>query len=39
MNIPTSWIYDYVDKLPEDSPARIAIINMFVQFMKEQERK
>ena len=37
MNIPASWIYEYVDALPEDSPSRTAIINMLVQFMKEQE--
>lgn len=38
MQIPMMWIYDYIESLPKDSAQRVAITNMIVKFMKEQEK-
>ena len=35
--IPSMWIYEYVDSLPEDSAQRVAITNMLIKFIREQE--
>lgn len=35
--IPSMWIYAYVDSLPENSVQRVAIINMLIKFIREQE--
>lgn len=35
--IPSMWIYEYVDSLPENSVQRVAIINMLIKFIREQE--
>lgn len=38
MQIPMMWIYDYTESLSKDSAQRVAITNMIVKFMKEQEK-
>jgi len=38
-SIPTTWIYAYVDSLPENSREKIAIMNMFVKWRKDKEQK
>ena len=35
--IDEKWLFDYIDALPEDSPSRIALVNMYVAWRKEQE--
>lgn len=38
-SINIQWFFDYLDSLPEDSPSRIALINMFVAWKKHLEEK
>lgn len=35
--IDEKWLFDYIDALPEDSPSRIALVNMYVAWRKHKE--
>ena len=37
--IPTKWIYDYLDKLGLDTAERNAVVQMFVAWKKDEEKK
>ena len=37
--IDEKWLFDYIDALPEDSPSRIVLVNMYVAWRKEQESR
>lgn len=37
--IPTKWIYDYLDRLDPDTEERNAVVQMFVAWRKEEEKK
>ena len=38
-DINLQWFFDYLDSLPENSPSRIALTNMFVAWEKHLEEK
>ena len=38
-SINLQWFFDYLDSLPEDSPSRIALTNMFVAWKRHLEEK
>ena len=37
--IDEKWLLNYIDALPEDSPSRIALVNMYVAWKKHLEEK
>lgn len=37
--IDIDWFFTYIDSFPENSPSRIALVNMFVAWKKHLEEK
>ena len=37
--IPTKWMHDYLDKLGPDTAERNAVVQMFVAWKKDEEKK
>lgn len=37
--IDEKWLWNYIDSFPENSPSRIALVNMYVAWKKHLEEK